>query len=261
MVWRFLKHYGIQQARGVLEEFASAVVAFDPHAASEAQVRMMEEELNRLGNRLAEAEAELRREHQETEQLRKSYDQYLQAAQVLESRLSTETDADRTAATEVSLAKVLDKLERLRPEIEREIREDREVEAWRGELRTAFEEMAAKIRAAHAELGSARRQMDMAKLQNQRAQEQERRAREMAGLSNSMSSLGVALDAMNKETVRARAQTDALRLKADLFQGDTLDSDPNIAEALASVRGSSPVDGRSLSDRLAALKAGGAGGA
>jgi hypothetical protein len=39
----------------VLEEFASAVVAFDPETASRAQIAMMQTELHKLGRRLAEA--------------------------------------------------------------------------------------------------------------------------------------------------------------------------------------------------------------
>ena len=251
MVWRFLTHYGMSKATGILNEFASAVVAFDPQAASNAQVAMMEGELAKLGNRLAEAEAELRREHHETQALQQSYDQYLDAARILEAKLAEVEDPAKTAEIEASLAKILDKLERLKPELEREAREDQEAEAWRSELRRAFEELARKIRSAQSELTSVRRQMDMAQLQKDRALQQDRRAREAAGLTSSISSLSVALDAMNQETSKVRAETEALKLKAGLLQGDRLDSDPNIAAALAA--GGSPVDRGSLSDRLAAL--------
>ena len=254
VVWRFLKHYGMNKATDVLNEFASAVVAFDPETASKAQVAMMEAELNKLGNRLAEAEAELRREHRETMDLKDSYEQHLKAAQILEAKLSDGgAESAMAAETEASLAKIIDKLEQLRPEIEREEQEDQEVEAWRSELRRAFDELARKIRRAHTELKSVRRQMDMANLQKERALEQDRRAKEAAGLTSSLSSLSVALDAMNQETSKVRAETEALKLKAGLLQTDRLDSDPNIAAALAAARGESSEDRGSLSDRLAAL--------
>ena len=86
MVWRFLKHYGVSKANDVLEEFASTVVAFDPESASNAQIAMMEAELHKLGRRLAEAEAEVSREHRETADLRQSYDDHLEAARILERR-------------------------------------------------------------------------------------------------------------------------------------------------------------------------------
>lgn len=253
MVWRFLKHYGMNKASAMLEEFTSAVVAFDPHAASKAQIAMMETELNKLGGRVAEAEAELKREHQETLALKRSYEQYLQAARFLETKLTDGMESSRTSETEASLARILDKLEQMKPEIEREEREDAEVEAWRSELRRAFEELAQKIRYSHTQLDSARRQMNMAKLQKDRAQEQERRAREGAGLTKSIGSLSVALDAMNRETAKVRAQTEALKLKAGTLQFDLLESDPNVAAALSAVRANSVLERGSLSERLAML--------
>lgn len=254
MVWRFLQHYGMNKATSVLNEFASAVVAFDPEAASQAQVAMMEAELAKLGNRLAEAEAELKREHRETLELKQSYEQYLQAARILEAKLADGgADAGVLQDTEVSLAKIIDKLEQMKPEIEREEREDQEVEAWRSELRRAFEDLGEKIRGANAKLKSARREMDMANLRRDRARDQDRRARDAAGLTSSISSLSVALDSMNQETAKVRAETEALKLKAGLLHTDRLDNDPNIAAALAAARGKAEVDRGSLSDRLAAL--------
>ncbi|NJO21647.1 MAG: hypothetical protein HC868_00255 [Sphingomonadales bacterium] len=256
MVWRFLKHYGMNKATDILDEFATAVVAFDPQAASKAQVAMMEVELNKLGRRLADAEAELRREHQETLELEQSYRQYLDAAHVLQGKLDSIEDPDRQSETEASLAKIVDRLERLKPEIEREKREDQEVEDWRAELRSSFEELGRKVRGAHDDLKSARRQMDMASLQRQRAAEQERRTKEAAGITSSIGSLSVALDAMNQETMRVRAETETLKLKAGMLQADRLDVDPIIAAALSEARGKHSIGKGTVSERLAALSGG-----
>jgi chromosome segregation ATPase len=245
------------KATDVLDDFAAAVVAFDPQSASKAQVAMMEAELSELGSRLAEAEAEVQREHRETQELKQSYEQYLQAAQILQAKLSEGKDPAEAAETEASLAKVLDKLEQMKPEIEREEREDQEVAEWRSELRLSFEELGQKIRSAHTELKSAHRQMEMASLHKDRVLEQDRRAREAAGLTSSISSISVALDAMNQETSKVRAETEALKLRAGLLQPISLDSDPNIAAALAAARGAPAIDRDSLSQRLAALSGGG----
>jgi len=239
VVWRFLKHYGMAKAGGVLEEFAAAVVEFDPDAASSAQLSMMEAELDRLGTRLAEAEAEAQREHRETAELRQRYEEHLQAAQLLEARLADIAEPASRTETEASLARIIDKLEQMQPEIEREEQEDREVEAWRTELRRSFEELAQKIRTAQNELKSARRQMDTARLQRQRAAERERRSSEAAGITGSIGSLSIALDTMNQQTTKVRAETAALTLKAELLRADAPDSDPIVAEALAAARGQS----------------------
>ncbi len=249
MVWRFLKQYGMSKAGEVLDEFASAVVAFDPEVASRAQIEMMEAELRKLGRRLAEAEAEVRREHQETAALRESYDTYLEAARQLETKLAESPHPE----IEASLAKIVAKLEALKPEIEREEQEDREVEAWRVELRRSFEELGRKLKQSQSELRSARRQMDTARLQKQRAEERDRRAQGAAGMTSSISALSVALDAMNRQTAQLRAETETLQFRAGLFQVERLENDPHIAAALDAARGKSGRSGQSLSERLAAL--------
>ncbi len=249
MVWRFLKQYGMSKASDVLDEFASAVVAFDPEVASRAQIEMMEAELRKLGRRLAEAEAEVRREHQETAALRESYATYLKAARQLETQLAENPHPE----IEASLAKIVAKLETLKPEIEREEQEDREVEAWRVELRRSFEELGRKLKQAQGDLRSARRQMDMVRLQKQRVEERERRAEAAAGMTSSISTLSVALDAMNRQTAHLRAETEALQFKAGLFQAEQLENDPHIAAALDAARGKRGRSRQSLSERLAAL--------
>lgn len=257
MVWRFLKHYGVSKANDVLEEFASTVVAFDPESASNAQIAMMEAELHKLGRRLAEAEAEVSREHRETADLRQSYDDHLEAARILEASLNDCEDPQERTEIESSLSRTIAKLEKLKPEIEREEEEDREVEAWRAELRRSFEELGEKLRHSRSELTSAKRRMDMARMRTERAQEQDRRAREAAGITSSISALSVALDSMNQQTAKLRAESETLKLKAGLFQAEKMETDPHIAAALDAARGKRAPEKQSLSDRLAALESSG----
>lgn len=253
MVWRFLKHYGMSKATDALEDFATAVVAFDPEAASRAQIDMMEAELHKLGRRLAEAEAEVAREHRETAALRDSYQSYLNAAQRLDSALSS---AEGSAQTEMeaSLAKVVTRLEKLKPEIEREEQEDKEVEAWHAELRRSFTELSEKLRQARGDLQSARRKMDVAKLRKERAVAQDRRAADSKGITGSIAGLSIALDAMNQQTASYRNETESLRLKAGLFQTERLEDDPHIAAALETAQAGGGAGSLSLSQRLAALE-------
>jgi len=253
MVWRFLKQYGLSKAHDVLDDFAAAVATFDPATASKAQLAVMQAEHSKLARRLAEAEAEVRREHRETEELRANYNQLLAAAKLLEAKLTTETDSATRTEMEMSLSKTVDKLERMKPEIQREEQEDRQVEEWRTELRNAFEEMGQKIRGARLALTSAQREMEMARLQQQRTAQQEEKSLTAAGVTGAIGSLSVALDAMNRETAKVRAETEAARLQADLIQGDRLELDPNIAKALAEVRGTPESCGSLLSERLSAL--------
>ncbi len=246
MVWRFLKHYGVAKANEVLDEFAQSVVAFDPASASKAEVAGMEEELARLGHRLVEAEQELKREHAETRQLEATYGELLSAARIVEGEMAGLEDQAARADKEATLEAIVVELEQLKPEIEREIREDAEVEAWRAELRRAYDELAGKIRTARQDLQSARRQMDMAKLQRQRAELR-------GGMTSTLSTLSTALDAMNRETARVRSETEVLKMRADVLGSERITHKPGVAEALAKARGQSRATGQSLSSRLSAL--------
>lgn len=254
MVWRFLRHYGVDKATAVLEEFTAAVVQFDPESASRAQISMMEEERKKLGMRVAEAEREVAREKRETLDLKQDYEEHLKAARILEARLADQKDAGETDALEASLAKVAGRLEEMNPEIVREEAEDREVEAWSRELRAAYDELGAKLRNAQGELTAARRQLDMATLQRERTMEEDRCAREVSGTTRSVHSMGVALNAMNRETAKVRHEMEVLKASADSTAADNFVGDPNIAEALAAARGKTAAARGSLLDRLAALK-------
>ena len=251
MVWCLLKHYGMGKAGQILDEFASAVVAFDPDKAGKAQITMMQAEWNKLAKRLAEAEAELRREHRETGELQQSYHRYFGVARVLEQKLDrTERDAERLDL-EGNLDKLVDRLECLKPELAREQKEDREAEVRAGELRTAFEDLAAKLKTAESDLRSAQRRMETARLQKQRAEERDRKSAAGAGLTTAISAISVALDSMNKETARVRAESEALELK--VIQGDRLKHDPHIRAALGVSAPRQVADAPSLRDRLARL--------
>ncbi len=254
MVWRFLKHYGMGKASEVLDEFASAVVAFDPDTASKAQVAMMQAELSKLAKRLAEAEAEVRRERRETGELQATYDRYIVAARTLEQQIGAAADGGNHAELETSLAKLVEQLERLKPEIAREQQEDQDAETWANELRAFFEDLAAKLKTTESDLRSAKRRMETAQLQQQRAAEREHRSSAAAGLTTALSTISVALDAMNKETARVRTESEALELKAKVLQGDRLEHDPHIAAALNATSPKRLADAHTLSKRLARLE-------
>lgn len=257
MVWRFLKHYGVGKANDLVNEFAQTVVRFDPAGASEAQIGAMEAELQRLGQRLAEAEAEVKREHRETEALSSAYEENMAAARIIEARTKELADGDERHQAELSLGKVVGELERLKPELEREQKEDQEVEAWRAELRQAFEELTRKIRDARGQLQSARRELDVARIRKQRAETTQ--AGSIGTVGAALSSLSVALESMNRETAKVRSETEVIKARADILRGPRIDEDPVIAKALAEVRGTGS-SGGSLSDRLAALDAPKSGG-
>ncbi len=252
MIWKFLSRVGKKQAGNALESFTQAVVAFDPETASEAQISLMEEELDKLGKRVGKAEMDVKKDHDETQALLTQYDRYLAAAERIEGQLEGAEEGQRSKLEE-SLEKLVSELERLNPEIERERREDQEAEAFATELRQAYDVAAEKLKKAQVQLKQAQRRMEQARMKKERALERAEGVRQAAGLSSSMGGLDTALNAMDKETEKAETTSRAAELKIGAFGQTEITDDPNIAEALeAADKPALPAS--STRDRLSALR-------
>jgi chromosome segregation ATPase len=252
MIWKFLSRVGKKQAGNALESFTQAVVAFDPETASEAQISLMEEELDKLGKRVGKAEMDVKKDHEETQALLTQYDRYLAAAERIEGQLEGTEEGERSKLEE-SLEKLVSELERLNPEIERERREDQEAEAFATELRQAYDVAAEKLKKAQVQLKQAQRRMEQARMKKERALERAEGVRQAAGLSSSMGGLDTALNAMDKETEKAETTSRAAELKIGAFGQTEITDDPNIAAALeAADKPALPAS--STRDRLSALR-------
>ena len=252
MIWKFLSRVGKKQAGNALESFTQAVVAFDPETASEAQISLMEEELDKLGKRVGKAEMDVKKDHDETQALLTQYDRYLAAAERIEGQLEGAEEGQRSKLEE-SLEKLVSELERLNPEIERERREDQEAEAFATELRQAYDVAAEKLKKAQVQLKHAQRRMEQARMKKERALERAEGVRQAAGLSSSMGGLDTALNAMDKETEKAETTSRAAELKIGAFGQTEITDDPNIAAALeAADKPALPAS--STRDRLTALR-------
>lgn len=252
MIWRFLSRVGKKQAGNALESFTQAVVAFDPETASEAQISLMEEELDKLGKRVGKAEMDVKKDHEETQALLTQYDRYLAAAERLEGQLEGVEEGQRSTLEE-SLEKLVAELERLNPEIERERQEDQEAEAFATELRQAYDVAAEKLKQAQVQLKQAQRKMEQARMKKERALERAEGVRQAAGLSSSLGGLDTALNAMEKETEKAETTSRAAELKIGAFGQTEITDDPNISAALEAAE-KPALPASSTRDRLAALR-------
>lgn len=252
MIWKFLSRVGKKQAGNALESFTQAVVAFDPETASEAQISLMEEELDKLGKRVGKAEMDVKKDHEETQALLTQYDRYLAAAERIEGQLE-EAEEGQRAKLEESLEKLVAELERLNPEIERERQEDQEAEAFATELRQAYDVAAEKLKKAQVQLKQAQRRMEQARMKKERSLERAEGVRQAAGLSSSMGGLDTALNAMDKETEKAETTSRAAELKIGAFGQTEITDDPNIAAALEAAE-KPALPASSTRDRLSALR-------
>ena len=233
-----------------------ALVRWDPQAATEAELRTMEQNLDALGLQVAEARRALDKEQKEAAAIAALSSQRMAAAEQLQRQMeAAANDPGKRASLEASLTKLVGMLEEMAPEIEREKQEAADAEDFLRMLETTYNEAGNKLKNARSELTKAQRDMSRAEQQRNMAERREEAARQAAGLAGATSGLSVALKAMQDAAAKDLAHADAAAAKARLLTPSKPEQeDPNIAAALAAASGAAPKP-TSVADRLAALKA------
>jgi chromosome segregation ATPase len=256
-IFGFLRSFGVEKLGKVGENITQKIVAWDPETASQAEIEEMIRELDKITTEAGKARAEYDREKAEAEAAKKNYDKFLSAAELLNNRLEEAHSTGQEAQAldlNKSLNKLLEELEGLKPEMEREIQEADEAKSYYEELKELAQVTADKLKKAKEMLERGRRDMQRAEIERQRAQARAEKSQKMAGLKNDTSSLGVALAAMNRQAEQARAQAASSDMKAKLLSTERATHDDIIQSALAEVSGETQTKAASISDRLAQLK-------
>ena len=253
---KFIRHLvGVKKDQAV-QAGIEALVRWDPKGATEAELRAMEDHLDQLGLEVAEARASYDREKQEADAIQGLFNQRLAAAEMLQGQSAAEADPGRKAPIEKSLATLLDLLEQMRGDVEREGQEAADAEDFLKMLEKTYAEAGSKLKEARGQLEQAERDMKRAEQQRDLSERQAEAARRAAGLSSTTSGLNVALKTMKEAAAKDLAQAEAANAKAKLLTPTRPEQeDANIAAAMASVTGAQPTP-QSVAERLARLKAG-----
>jgi chromosome segregation ATPase len=254
-MFNFIRHFAGVKTDQAVQAGIEALVRWDPKGATEAELRNMEQHLDELGLEVAEARAVYEREKKEADAIQSLLNQRMAAAEMLQGQVSTETDPARRTQLEKSLHTLLDMLEQMAPDVEREASEAADAQEFLAMLEKTYADAGTKLKQARSQLERAERDLKRAEQQRELAERQAEAARRAAGLSGSTNSLNVALKAMNEAAARDLAKAEAASAKAKLLAPSAPEKeDPNIAAALAAASGAAP-GAQSASDRLARLKA------
>ena len=231
------------------------IVRWDPKSATEAELRTMEQELDRGGLQVAQARQAYEKEKREADAIVALHSQRLAAAELLNGQLEAATDPARKASLEASLTTQLTLIEEMQPDVEREKAEADDAHEILVMLEDSYRQAGEKLKGARRALENAQRDMQRAATQNEMAERRAEAARQAAGLGRATGSLDVALKAMQDVAARDRATAEAANAKAKLLAPSKPEQeDPNIAAAMAAASGKAPAP-TSLADRLAKLKA------
>jgi chromosome segregation ATPase len=255
MVLRFMGNLIGVKANQAVTAGVEALIRWDPKSATEAELRTMEQHLDQLGVQVAQARQSYDREQKEADAVQALSAQRMAAAEQLQAQANAAADPARKASLEKSLTTLVDMLEKMAPDVDREKQDAVDAKGFLDMLEGAYQEAGGKLKAARSDLERAQRDMARAAQQKQTAEQQAEAARRAAGLAQTTSSLTVALKTMQDVASKDLASADAAMAKARMLKPTKPEEDDaNIAAALAAASGKAPAP-TSLNDRLAALKA------
>lgn len=245
MTLGFLTAFATQKVRSAGQAATTALVAFDPKGATEAQLDLMDQQLDQLGQRVAATQRQYSNAKLALEAAQRLNTQRLTAAEALQG------DPSKQA----SLEKLLDIIEQAQPDLSRLKQDESEVKEYLADLQAAYSAAAEKLKGARHELEQAQRGMDRAHVAEERARNRADAAAVTAGIRDGGNTLNTALDAMRRKAAAAEDAAAAADLKAStLAPQDHERDDPSIAAAMAEASGK-PAKPQSAAERLAALKA------
>ncbi|WP_426959793.1 hypothetical protein [Muricoccus radiodurans] len=238
----------------VVNSAVEAIVRWDPQSATEAELRTMEQNLDELGRQVAAARQSYEKERKEADAIVALSNQRMAAAEQLQMKANEVGIPEKKAELERSLATLLDMLEQMAPDVEREKQDAKDAADFLQTLQQTYDEAGRKLKSARSELNRAQRDMGRAAQQREMADRRAEAARQAAGLAGATSGLNVALKAMQDAAQRDLQNAEAANAKAKLLAPSRPEQeDPNIAAAMDAAAGRSPAP-TNLSDRLAALR-------
>ncbi|MCG6551096.1 MAG: hypothetical protein L7F77_02115 [Candidatus Magnetominusculus sp. LBB02] len=246
----FFSNYGKVTVDKIKNSVIEGLVSFDPEGATEAEIKEMDQKLEEVSVQAAKARQTMLKEKEETGKVVALYNQRVEAAEILNKKIAAEIDPAKKASIEKSLASLIEMIEKMSPDVDKEKQEAAEAEEMFKYLEQITQEAAKKLKEAKDQYSHAMREMQKAKLQEEMAREKEVAAKTVAGLGTD--NFNTALNAMKHITDNAQAKADAAKTRSDLLRPASLEDDEHVAAALAEAKGE--VQPTSLADRLSALK-------
>lgn len=252
---RFLSKFAATKAEDGAKGLMAALVSIDPKAATEAELKVMEANVDKAGELVRQFRQDFEREEAEALAAEKRFADLLAACEVLKGQIDDPAVPEaRKAGLTASMERAVKKLEELEPEVHRERAEAQSARTVLDDAEAQYQSLVQDLAEARGRITNAMREMQRAQIAEQRAKTEAERAAQLAGLRDSGGDrLGSALKAFEDEAARARGHADVLKTKAQIL-GKTTEEDANLTAALATVQGKA-LPSASVGDRLLALKA------
>lgn len=248
---KFMFGMGKQKTKEMGDNVKSAIVSWDPLAASEVQIEEMQKRFEDLSIKEQTARQDYEKEKKEYEVIQANYDKKKKAAQILQGDLAAATDEATKKKIEKSLTVLVDELTEMKPDVEQEKMEAKEAKEWLDTLTNDLTLFADKLKTARKNLNKAIKNVEKAEHRADREAQKAREAEQLAGIRNQTDQLDSVLGILNKNADVANAKADAATKRTKLLTPVTSNDDKLVADALQRAEGGPKTE--SLADRLANL--------
>lgn len=259
-MFAFIKALAGAHGKKAVQQVIDKTVELDPSTATEAQLKVMEDDLKAASALVAKLQTASVKEEREAADIRKRYDLQLRGAEMLWNEYNGLDPSDpKRAELGASLEAMAGELETLKADVEIEEAEAVEAKQFLAEAESVLKEKGQALLEAKKNMTKAARSLEQANLRKDRANAQAETAAQVAGLRDGQrTSLNGALTALQSQADKANAEAAAARLRAEALKKPQLgtSSDPNVQRALeAAKRGGALPSPENLGSRLAALGA------
>lgn len=228
----FLKAFAEQKGEDTLQGIAETMATLDPETASKAQVREIEQRLDKATMEVATARREFQKENQEAVDARATYNDNIADAEYLQTEINEGRNVEEN---QEALDELLAEMERLKPEVEREIQEAEEAREFLEETEALAQTIATDLKEIKAVVEGAKRDMQLAEKKQERMQRQQERQNRLKGLSGS--STAFAVNAMQKKADKIKDEMSALETKNKLMGVGKSKKTSSALEAARAARG------------------------
>lgn len=249
---QFVKNYGKVKADNSADTLMKGIVALDLDGAAEADIRVLEENLDKLVKAATAQAAEATRERREADEINELYNNKLAAIEILNEQLADAEGADAEELEEVILEEV-EALESMQNDIARENEEAEEAETYQKELDEMCMEASKALKNARGQLNKAKTNLKRAERNTEREERKAAQRKNLKGLTAGTGKLATALEAMQEKTEDERQKSEGLAMKSKLL-GDDDKKNARMEAAMAKAAGKTSTADMSVKDRLAALK-------
>ena len=247
----FFKNYGVSKTEKIGDKIMEYVATRDPNGATEAEIKTMEEELDKISIEAAEARNSFLKEKREYEVINNNYSKMLSVAEKLQGKIVIETDAAKRASLEESLSKLLSDLEKTHVDVEREKTEATDAEKFMDSINESVKMVADRLKTSRKDYADAIRDMKHSALMEEKAKSQEELTKRLAGISKTTTG-GHAITAIRKAAEDSRNRAEAAKTRSELLKPSSLTEDKNISDAMNEL--APKVETKSLSERLKDLQ-------